>query len=691
MRFQKHWLVKGLVSFVLIFPTLVFAQQPQADFTSRDTVGCSPVIAQFNDNSTGNIITWIWDFGDGGNPVTQNPPVGNIYTLPGCYDVTLVVIDINGNRDTTTKTCFVRVADRPAPDFISSSTRVCEGDTICFTDQTVANAAGISSWRWDFGGGLSDTVQNPCVAYPIPGTYTVRLRVTNSDGCDTTIVRNNLIQIDPFDTPDFTSPDTTICVGANGVAQVQYTNLTGGAGITFNWSFPGGNPAVFTGQNPPVINYAAAGAYDAKLVISNATGCVDSVEKIGFINVSELRVGFEAVPDTFCRNQQIQFNDTSILGINDRKVFQRWEFGDGTSTNSVTNPTHTYSNAGTYTVKYILGTSFGCLDSTTRTITVNPRPTADFSSNFLSSCDPARPFSFTGISATAVSWNWNLGGGQSSTIQNPTVVYNRNGSFDVTLRVVDANGCDTSVFKPNFIRVEPPIAGFSATPRVGCAPYTTTLQDRSPSRADPIISWNWTFDNGRGINVIPATSTQQNPQVTVLNTGQFSVQLIVVTQSGCRDTLLIPNFLSASSAANLDFSVSKDSVCVQENIVFTSIFQDTSWQYFWDINYPSGFVPGDSTFPTAYPDTGCYDVALIIDRGGCRDTLVKNNFVCVFPPNAEFTVNNTRICGLPATINITNTTVGPADRIEWFLNNNLMSTNPNFNSLTLTAANVPVS
>ena len=43
-------------------------------------------------------------------------------------------------------------------------------------------AVTITSWLWDFGDGQTSTLQNPSHVYATPGSYTVTLTVTNSDG-----------------------------------------------------------------------------------------------------------------------------------------------------------------------------------------------------------------------------------------------------------------------------------------------------------------------------------------------------------------------------------------------------------------------------------------------------------------------------------------------------------------------------
>jgi PKD repeat protein len=80
-------------------------QAPEADFTSDITTGFTPLDIQFMDASTGEIISWNWDFGDGGTSDLQNPIY--TYVTPGLYTVSLEVETSFGCTDTKTLYDFV--------------------------------------------------------------------------------------------------------------------------------------------------------------------------------------------------------------------------------------------------------------------------------------------------------------------------------------------------------------------------------------------------------------------------------------------------------------------------------------------------------------------------------------------------------------------------------------------------------
>lgn len=79
---------------------------PEANFTANITEGNAPLAVQFNDESTGNVTAWLWDFGDGNTSTVQNPV--HTYESPGNYSVTLTASNAYGTS-TLMKPDYIRV------------------------------------------------------------------------------------------------------------------------------------------------------------------------------------------------------------------------------------------------------------------------------------------------------------------------------------------------------------------------------------------------------------------------------------------------------------------------------------------------------------------------------------------------------------------------------------------------------
>jgi PKD repeat protein len=170
--------------------------EPNADFAGNPTSGCAPLTVQFTDKSTGcpsdptlgKPTGWKWDFGDGGISTLQHP--SHTYANVGTYNVTLTVTN-NCGSDTATKTDYIKVADvNPTADFIGTPPIGCAPLTVNFND---TSTGGPTSWQWDFGDGGTSTLQHPSHTYASPGTYTVKLTVTNNCGADTAVKEQYIV------------------------------------------------------------------------------------------------------------------------------------------------------------------------------------------------------------------------------------------------------------------------------------------------------------------------------------------------------------------------------------------------------------------------------------------------------------------------------------------------------------------
>ncbi len=166
-------------SYITVFGTTV-----DAEFAADKTSGQAPLTVTFTDLSTGNPESWEWTFGDGGSSVLQNPV--HIYDSPGTYTVSLAV-ENPYDSGFISKPGFITVTDGPVPPvagFTADRTSGYTPLTVQFTDTSAGNP---TTWSWLFGDGSSSGQQNPVHTYADPGTYTVRLTVTNEFGGDTLI------------------------------------------------------------------------------------------------------------------------------------------------------------------------------------------------------------------------------------------------------------------------------------------------------------------------------------------------------------------------------------------------------------------------------------------------------------------------------------------------------------------------
>ncbi|MBZ0305872.1 MAG: PKD domain-containing protein, partial [Anaerolineae bacterium] len=296
---------------------------PTAAFSANPTSGNIPLIVQFTNQSSGNITSYSWDFGDGGTSTEQNPTY--TFANPGTFTVKLTAIGPGGQNQTSAAITVTQPPNAPTAAFTQNVTSGEIPLTVNFTNQSSGN---ITSYSWDFGDGTTSTEQNPSHIFNTASTYTVVLTVTGPGGTDTAQVAisatNPVLPSVAAFTPDKTAGTAPLTV--------QFTNQSSGENLTNNWNF--GDETTSTEVNPTHI-YNAAGTYTVTLQISG-TGGTDSAQTT--ITVSDAPVApvaaFAANPATGDAPLTVQFTDQSTGTV----TGWQWNFGDGVGVSADQNP-----------------------------------------------------------------------------------------------------------------------------------------------------------------------------------------------------------------------------------------------------------------------------------------------------------------------------------------------------------------
>ncbi|MBC7934066.1 MAG: PKD domain-containing protein, partial [Rhizobacter sp.] len=457
---------------LLLFTLLSFAGKSQltANFSANPATGCAPLLVNFTDQSTGNPTQWKWDLGNGTISFLQNPSVS--YFNPGFYSIKLVVKNA-ANADSVVKTQFISVSAKPTAQFTAATTTGCFPLPVQFTDQSTGGNDSITTWQWDFGDGYSSGLENPLHVYNSSGNYNVTLRVINSKGCLNTISKTQYIQINAGVKAGFSNSVPTVC---NPPVSINFQNLSTGTGVlTYKWSF--GDSTGSALANPAHI-YNTPGTYSIQLIVTNATGCTDTITKANAFTVGNVFPAFTS-NDTVCIQTPLVITNSS----NPLPSSATWDFGDGTSSTQIS-PVKLYTVPGTYQIKLLA--NFGsCLDSASKTVKVLAAPTAAFIADDSANCSYPFTVNFTSKSLNASSYLWDFGDNTTSTSPNPAHTYNSYGNFDVQLTVTSANGCTDIIKKTNHIKIIKPVVAFNNLPDSGCVPFTKYFT-ASTTSIDPV-------------------------------------------------------------------------------------------------------------------------------------------------------------------------------------------------------------
>jgi gliding motility-associated-like protein len=602
-----------LIFFCLWLHYAAQAQSATPGFTSSPVAGCSPLVVKFTDQSTGTPLSWFWDFGNGATSTLKNP--STTYFAPGQYSVSLTVTYADGAK-TVTQPNHITVFENPKAAFKVSDSAGCYPFPVQFTDESIASpGTANTSWVWDFGDGTQSTQQNPVNTYNYDGTYTVSLKVVSDKGCWSVATKQTHIKVTGGLTADF---DFVQPVSCQAPFPISFTNKSVGPGtLDYSWDF--GDGTTSTDANPSY-TYPQTGTYTVTLVTKSSEGCVDTMRKENLLNLQNTATSF-TVPNKICTNDSVHFTNTSSSAATQ----SFWNFGDGT-TSADSSPVKVYTTTGTFTVKLVQGYGI-CSDSASQTIEVFARPTAGFSLDKRTGCQVPLTVQFQNSSTNAVSYQWDFGDGTTSTQANPSHTYTQLGDYDVTLIVTNASGCTDEFRMEKAVSLAEPEIRITASPERGCLPLPVQFRPNITSN-DPVITYLWNFGDG-------ATSPEAQPSHTYTQQGNFTVSLTITTASGCTETLVMPDLVSAGNKPQAGFTAAPTTLCASQTVSFTNTSTgSTGWE--WD--FGNGATSGEQHPVYQYSDTGTFSVRLIADNYGCRDTITLTDLITIKPPIALFEI-----------------------------------------------------
>ncbi len=358
---------------------------------------------------------------------------------------------------------------------------------------------------------------------------------------------------------------------------------------------------------------------------------------------------FTASSTSGCSPLKVTFTDKSTGNPTSRS----WDFGNG-QLSTLQNPTISYSQPGTYTVRLIVKNSAGIDDEIkTDYITVFQAPRASFTANLTTSCAPAS-IQFTDQSTAPsgnaiTSWSWNFGDGTTSSQQNPSHIYTNTGYYTVSLQVISNTGCKNTRTISRYIRIVDGMdVDFSFSQPSTCqSPFMIKFQDQSSGPG--ILSYLWNFGNG-------SNSTLKNPITTYATAGTYPIHLTVQSDLGCKGSLT-KDIVVAGKTTDFIFPAT---ICIGQTINFQNTSSPAPVSSFWNFN--DGTTSSQINPVKTFLIGGTYQVKLINNYGNCKDSITKNVTV-ISTPTVDFVTNDSTSCKSPFIVQFTDKSPGAS---TWF-------------------------
>lgn len=610
--------------------TLVYeymhALDVEADFMISDSAaGCVPFPVQFIDQSsgTGTIVDWYWDFGDSLSASVPNP--NHVYMTGDEYSISLTVTDNDGCIDSVVKEDLV-LATQPVAEFLVNPYVNCPDYNSVFV--SLSTGVGLS-YLWDFGDGTTSWLANTTHAYQDTGIYTVSLTVTDVNGCDTSLTKNNHVIIEELEARFWADTTYANCPPL----EVYFEGDTSYPHLGVNWYWDFGDGAT-SSQAFPTHVYTTPGLYTVSLILESVGGCRDTMVMEDFIFIEGPTGQFSFNPLEGCPGTEVDFEGETIDSIR-----YEWIFGDG-NTGTGQMISHTYQSSGTYVPILVMEDSLGCrvFHVSSDTLAIYEPPVAQFTADQVLLCDSG---TVTFIDQSVgdfpiVAWLWTFGDGDTSTLQYPQHIYDEIGVFDVQLIVTHAKGCQDTLVWEDFVRVTPaPSVSFTLADTIGCQPFSLTAEAMFDTHPYAIESWIW------DIGMTGTTVSGPSFAWSYPDPGVYMLSLTGTDTWGCSG--VYEQSVEVLALPKPDFRVNDSVGCAPSTFSFTSINEPDIVQWLWD------FGDGNSSTLASpdhrYVSNGFFTVTLQVwDTNGCTESITKAELIKLDPPHPSFQVSEQEIC-----------------------------------------------
>lgn len=357
---------------------------------------------------------------------------------------------------------------------------------------------------------------------------------------------------------------------------------------------------------------ATPGAYASQKGHSN---CNLGAIKIAF-NLGSVEANVEAEPDTSgCAPFTVQFQNNSSNATE-----YQWDFGDGNTSTSY-EPSHTFTQAGTYQVRLVAHNPNACKEYDTSYVQIivsDIEFDADFDYELFDICE--NPYitlqpniqAAPGYNINDIDYFWDFGDGTTySGLQAPNHYYNSPGTYQVSLTLSQDEVCNSPLTITKEIEIYPfdVEANFEVENPI-CVGSTISLINNSQNAE----SYIWTIP---GIG----NSSETNPNFTFDTPGTYSIKLVAANPESCNKIDSIEVNIDVLSNAEAKFSYTPNPPELNTPISFLNESPNGN-TYKWDFgdgNHSSEEHPIHS-----YNRTGNYQVCLEASFDGmCPDIICK--------------------------------------------------------------------
>jgi PKD repeat protein len=296
------------------------------------------------------------------------------------------------------------------------------------------------------------------------------------------------------------------------------------AGSIVDWDWNFGDSFGSSNQSEPAYLYSLVDTFEVELIVTGSNTCFDDTSVT--LVVHPLPTPVFTHPLVSCPDSVVQFTLDTIDGVS-----YAWDFGDG-NTGVGVNPTNIYTSSGIYTVRLIVESAFGCIDSFSSQIEIALSPDASFLINPDEGCGPLEVVINYAPASPSLDFDyvWNFGNGDpllTNAIPSNPYIYqpaaNGRDTFYIIELFVQSPICqEIDIHRDTVYVKSPPLSQVNPDVLSGCSPLSVNFTNNNFSNVDSIFVY---FEDGT--------------QETYLGTADFTATFFNLSNVNIVDTIIV--------------------------------------------------------------------------------------------------------------------------------------------------------
>ncbi|MBR9859460.1 PKD domain-containing protein [bacterium] len=518
--------------------------------------GCSPAELTLTSNSDPkdfNELYWLIE--DERIDIESTGDIKHTLIKPGpdtdgSYLISLIGIDSQGCR--ASQEFHFRVDGVLNSRIKTRRFKSCDSDEYIFEIEAPDYDLNKLEWEWDFDDGTSSDQAVVNKTLSENRKYEISLTITEANGCVTVLdetidINKEKLYVD-FNADSLETDCPPLFVQFRSESTAKNRSIK-----SFYWEF--GDGSTSTEENPSKL-YLQAGRFTVKLFVEDEWGCTDSMIYPDFVLVNGPEGSYNFDKKLGCVPLEVNFEcDTS--GTH----HWEWDMGDGNVIEDKLKVKHIYDEPGRYIPLLILSDTFGCSYTVPPidTIYVDPHPEPQIFHDGICQNELINFTSYTENVASGIAkYEWafhNLIKTDSSNLATPSYQYTTGVLPRVDLRVTTKTGCVGST--RDTLNLNLIVADFDADQDGRCVGTPLDLRYTGQNQSK-IISFEW--------NIADQTYNQKNFSIIPDKVGPMLIDLLIVDELGCRDSLSSLKIIVGDSVAPPPAKINVVSVVDDESI-----------------------------------------------------------------------------------------------------------------------------